>query len=368
MKDIYRLLNEVEIDEAEMREIEKETEVTMLEKTRVKKRLLQSMRKNKGWNSKSIIAAALAGAVIGSTAYIGMKNPAYAANIPVIGDIFRFLDNGRTGVYDLYKENANDIQITKESNGIQITIQDAIFDGKTISFTYEIQSDRDLGEYPQIGMPPLNIENYSGSLTGGNHVEKIAEGTYIGQANYTIEGELEQVTCEITIESIRILGTEEKEKIEGSWPFAFQLEAVESEEVIVNKSVEKEGFTITIDKIKKTPMSFIMEYSQQVPEAYQDRLQDVNTEFLVRDDVGNVYEGEQNGGHGDTSTGVMKWSMTFKKLDERATKLMVTPKIYCAAMSGGVAFDENGNETILEPEQSETDRTFSMDEIIIEVK
>ncbi|WP_089284561.1 DUF4179 domain-containing protein [Anaerovirgula multivorans] len=84
---------------------------------------LISLRKNKGWNSKKIIAAALVDLVVGSTAYIGITNPAYAAGIPIIGDIFRFLDNGRTGVYDLYKENANEINISKESNGIQIRLR-----------------------------------------------------------------------------------------------------------------------------------------------------------------------------------------------------------------------------------------------------
>lgn len=366
MKDIYRLLNEVEIDEMEMIEIENETEISMVEKARVKKRLMQSIRKNKGWTSKRVIAAALAGAFIASMAYIGINNPAYAATIPVIGDIFRFFDNGRTGVYDLYKENANDINITKESSGIQMTMKDAIFDGKTIYFTYELKSDRDLGEYPMPDLPALSIENYSGGLTGGNGVKKIAEGTYIGHARYTIEGKMEQAACYLMIDNIRLMGTDKVEKIQGKWSFTFQLKAVENKEIIVNKSTEKEGFTITIDKITKTPISFIMEYSQKVPPAYASRWMDVCEEFVVRDDVGNVYEGEQNGGHGDISTGAMKSSMTFRKLDERATKLIITPKY--EVVSDEVASDESRNETSIKPQQTNKVRTFSMDEIIIEVK
>ncbi|WP_134686725.1 DUF4179 domain-containing protein [Brevibacillus migulae] len=368
MKDIYRLLNEVETDDMEISEIENEVEVTEVEITRAKKRLIKNIRKNKGGKAKRIIAAAIIGAAIGSTAYIGISNPAYAASIPVIGDIFRFLDNGRTGVYDLYKENANDINMAKESNGIQFKIQDAIFDGKTVSFTYEITSKRDLGEKPLISMPPLNIQGYTGGLTGSNHVEKIAEGSYIGQADYSIDGEMDRVKCMITFDSIRLIDTSNKEEIKGKWSFAFQLDAVKRKEIIVNQSVEKDGFTIKIDKIQKTPMSFVMMYSQLVPEAYRNHLVDVTVDFEVRDDVGNIYEGRQNGGQGDTSTGLMNWSMTFKKLDERATKLVVIPTIYCSANSGGVSFDEKGNETIIESKQSIKNRTFSMDEITIDVK
>ena len=43
----------------------------------------------------NIAAAAI---IIGlSAATFGLTFPAYAGNIPIIGDIFRFLDNGKTG-------------------------------------------------------------------------------------------------------------------------------------------------------------------------------------------------------------------------------------------------------------------------------
>ena len=82
-----------------------------------------------------------------------------AGNIPVIGDIFRFLDNGRTGLYDDYKEYSTEINMTEESKGISVTINDAIYDGKTVSVTYSIESDQDLGNDPII----LGILDIKGS-------------------------------------------------------------------------------------------------------------------------------------------------------------------------------------------------------------
>ncbi|AOY77527.1 DUF4179 domain-containing protein [Clostridium formicaceticum] len=368
MKNIYQLLQEIEVDQLEMREVEKEVEVTELERARTKNRLKQSIRKNKGWNSKRIIAAVLVSLVIGGTAYIGITDPAYAAGIPIIGDIFRFLDNGRTGVYDLYKENANGINISKESNGIQITVKDAIFDGKTITYTYEINTDKDLGEHPIIGLgSSFSIVNYIGGLGGSEQVEKVAEGIYIGQANYSISGELDQVKCKLKIEDILVNETNREEKIRGKWIFTFQLDAVKRSSKIINQGTEKEGFSVTINKINKTPMSFIMDYTQQVPEVYRANWHYVITELVVKDDLGNVYKGQDNGGHGYIPTGIMNWSMTFGKLDEKATKLIVTPRVYYSTNIIGVSIDENGNETKLEPMQINEDREFLLDDIIIEL-
>ncbi len=369
MKNIYQLLQEVEVNDMEIEEIEREIETTELEKASVKKRLKQSIKSDKGWNSKRIIAAALISLAIGGTGYIGITNPSYASEIPIIGDIFRFLDNGRTGVYDLYKENSNEINITKESNGIKMTIKDAIFDGKTITYTYEINTDKDLGSHPMVGLgPSFDIINYRGGLTGGEQVEKVAEGTYIGQATYSISGELEQVKCKLEIEDILVFNGDNEEKIKGEWDFTFQLQAAERSNKVINQTTEKDDFTVTIDNIITTPMSFIIEYTQKVPEEYRNDWDSVTTELIVKDDLGNVYEGQGNGGQGNIHTGIMNWSMTFGKLDKKATKLIITPEIYCSTQKGGVSFDENGNETELKPIKTKEDREFLMDNIIIDLK
>lgn len=129
MKDIYEILNDVDIDESEMDVME----VSDIEKAKVKKYLKKSINKNGGLKKKSLIAAALCCALIGSSVAVGIANPAYAADIPIVVDIFRFLDNGRTGAYDKYRDYADVVGLTQESNGIKITIKEAIFDGRTLT-------------------------------------------------------------------------------------------------------------------------------------------------------------------------------------------------------------------------------------------
>lgn len=369
MKDFYKLLSDIERDENEMKEIEEVTlEVSEIEKARVKARIKKSLNIKKPLMNKGLAAAAVVGVLVAGTLGIGIANPSYAAELPIVGDIFRFLDNGRTGAYDLYKENASEINVTKESKGIAITIKEALFDGKTIYYTYEVKTNRDLGERPLVGMGPgLQVKGYEDGMTGGGRLERMDASTYIGQDEYTLHETYDRINCKIKIQDIAITGLKEPEIIKGKWIFDLQLEAVESAMQDIEKSVDKEGFTVTLNKLYQTPMSFRLEYTQEVPEVYRGEWDNVTTTLEVKDDLGNVYAGEHNGGHGKTDTGIMNWSMTFGKLDEAASELLITPKIDCSTMSGGVSFDAEGNETPLEIVQDKADREIELESIRIKL-
>jgi hypothetical protein len=345
MKDIYELLNDVDIDEDEMEIME----VSEFEKKKVKKDLKKLINKNRGWNKKGLAAAILCCTIMGGLGAIHIINPAYAQGIPIVGDIFKFLDNGRTGVYDKYKENANGIDVTKESNGVSITIKDAIFDGKTISYTYEIESNKDLGENPDISCAGLSVEDYDGGITGSSQVKRVSKNTYVGQDNFTIFDEKNEVNCELNIDNIRFNEKNDSSRtvISGQWDFNFNLKAIKNKKLIVNKSTEKEGVKAVIDSITKAPMSFTINYSQIVPKSVSDRWFSMSLDLEVKDDLGNIYENNGNGGHGDGKN--MNWIETFGKLNEKASKLIITPKMNLSNNGGGVETDKNGKETEVKP-------------------
>ena len=171
MKDVYELLNDINLDENEFEEME----VSEFEKERIIKSLKKSIKKKKVWR-KGALATAIVASL--SVVTIGLTFPTYASNIPVIGDIFRFLDNGRSGFYDDYKEYSNEINMTKESNGIQVTINDAIYDGNSVTLTSTIESDQDLGNEPII-FDFLDIKGSNG-VTGSSKISKVDEHHYVG--------------------------------------------------------------------------------------------------------------------------------------------------------------------------------------------
>lgn len=262
MKDIYELLNEVEIDDEEIKKVEAEaTEYIKLEgekvvigdieKATIKRALKKRINKKHRWYGKGIVAAITTSIIIGGPLCIGIVNPTYAASLPIVGDIFRFLDNGRTGIYDLYKENAQEINVTKESNGVSITVQDALFDGKTAYITYVVNTDKDLGDMPKIGTgPTFSIKDYEGGMTGSSQSKKIDEHTYVAQESYTIDEFKESIKCKLKIKEILIVGSNNQESIKGNWQFEFELGATEGIREEVNKSSTEDEFSVTIDYIR----------------------------------------------------------------------------------------------------------------------
>ena len=331
MKDIYELLNDVDIDEDEIDEME----VSDIEKANIKKNLKKSLKKNNGWKKKGLIAVVLCCVVIGSVGIVGIINPAYAAEIPIVGDIFRFLDNGRTGVYDKYKENANEINVTKVSNGISITIKNAIYDGETLSYTYEIKSDKDLGKR-------AFIKEYESGFIGSSRTEKVAKNTHVGQYNIRNIGKGQDgLSCKIDISKIEVYKENDEEfEVNGVWDFNIDLKAIESKKEIINKGTEKEGINVNIDSISKTKMSFIIYYSDGVFKKLIDKWLFTSLNIEAKDDLGNMYTGVSNGGHGDGKN--MTYSTTFGKLDDNATKLIITPKMSLANIETE-KMDEDGN-------------------------
>ena len=92
----------------------------------------------------------------------------------------------------------------------------------------------------------------------------------------------------------------------------------------------------------------------------------------MKDNLGNVYSGEGNGGSGrDAYT--LSWSDTFEKLDPNAKKLIVTPyvafRIYDETNSGGVEITADGEKEIPIPVKSGVGKEeFVMEDIIIDLE
>lgn len=366
MKDIYELLNDVSIDDNEFEEMN----VTESEKATVKNTLKRSITKKKkrmGWKLNVVAAAAVIGVTITT---VGLTFPAYAGNIPIIGDIFRFLDNGKTGLYDDYKEYSTEMNLTQESNGITITVNDAVFDGETVAITYSIDSDRDLGEQLTI-FDTIDIKGANG-MTGSSHISKIDDFHYVGLDRLTPTGlTSENINLKWNIRDLHLF--DQDEKVKGNWKFAFSLQATESQVQLTNQSVEQNGVTVNIEKIAFTPMSFIVHYNQQATEQVKDKWHEAYVELKATDDLGNVYSGEGNGGSGPDAYSI-NWSDTFEKLDPNATKLIITPhvtfRIHDATNSGGVEITADGEEKEI-PIPTKTGvgkEEFVMEDIIIELE
>lgn len=363
MKDIYELLNEVNIDEDEFEEMD----VSEFEKAKVKSILKKSIVKKKkriGWKMKVVSVAMILGL---SVTTIGVAFPAYAVNLPIIGDVFRFLDNGKTGVYDNYKEFSTEMNLTQESNGIKMTINDAVFDGNTISITYSIESKKDLDEefiMLRTSMPEIKGTS---SMTGSFDFSKVDDHHYVGLSKFTpLDSPINSkkaIDIKWKINSFYLEGSEKS--VEGDWEFAFSLKSTDNQVQLSNEGSERNDVNVTVEKVTFTPMSFIVHYNHTVSEKSGLASSDIDIELEVRDDFGKVYSGEDNGGTGKDDY-TMSWSKTYEKLDPKATKLIVTPMVtwtsYDTNEFGGEESTENG-VTIT---QNNTVSNFMREEFVLE--
>ncbi len=325
MKDIYEVLNDIDIDQDEIELME----VSDIEKMRVKKYLKNSINKNKVFKKKRIVVAAFVCLVIGGTGIFGTAYPSYAAEIPIVGDIFRFIDNGRTGAYDKYKEYADVIGMTQESNGIKVTIKEAIFDGRTLTYTYEIVSDKDLGEDPFLSMkgPSIVIKDYSGGTGGGSIVKRVGNNTYVGEEDISIDEERKSLRFELNFTSIGDMNSADSIPINGEWKFKINLKALDNVKQVLNKETEKDGAKLVISSISKTPASFTLNCTQEISKEIRDKYFMIENPILeVKDDLGNSYTSTRDLLIEDR----MYWvesTVSFGALNPNATKLIITPKL-----------------------------------------
>lgn len=348
MKDIYELINDIDIDEAQIEIME----VSELEKAKAKNNLKKSIKKEKKWK-KNLVAAVLLCSLIGGTGVVGIMNPAYAAEIPIVGDIFRFLDNGRTGAYDKYKEYADAIGAVKESNGVKVTIKEAVFDGKTLTYTYEIESNKDLGETPFLNAngPSISIKDYNGSLRGTSGVKKVSDNVYVGKDEYTLDDERKSIDFELNFTGIGDMSSESNKTVEGNWNFKINIKALDSIKQPINKKLEQKGIKLNIESISKTPASFTLTYSQEVPKELLKKYFIVDTLMEeVKDDLGNIYTTASfltdPVREGDNAK---RFIAVFGSLNPNATKLIITPKVHLSNDVTQVSSTGDGKEIDTSP-------------------
>ncbi|MDQ0882543.1 DUF4179 domain-containing protein [Peribacillus sp. V2I11] len=378
MKDIYELLNDIDIDETEF----KEMEVTELEKAKVKRTLKKSIskkKKMKRWQ-KNVLAASI---IFGlSTATIGFSFTASAKSIPLIGDIFSYFSNENSGLSDDiknkgkglfsdYKAYSNEIGFSEESNGLTFTINDAIYDGKTVTITYTIESEEDLGN-GSFFIPSPNIKEMK-AQGGSDGISKVADKKYVGLLTVSNLEDLkvDKVNIDWDINSISI--TDMDKEIKGNWNFAFSLKATESYEKVINKSVDQHGVKVSVEKLSISPMSFVVDYHQEVSDSVKNKWDDAYVELTIKDDLGNVYDGQENGGSGIDSYNV-NFSKTFQKIDPDATQLIATPHVtlrnFTSENHGEVTITEDGEEKVssFPTKPGSAPKELVLDDIVIDLK
>lgn len=334
MKDIYDYLNDVDMDVSQL----EQGSATELEKARVKRALSKKIRTRKPPRWKKALTAASASIGISAAAIFGLSFTTFAEEIPIIGNVFKLFNSN--GLYENYGNHSAKLLLSEEDNGISITMDEVIFDGKALYLAYTIESDKDLGESLTIeGMPSIqdSDEHIYGSTT---EIIRGSGNKYVGMTTGELmsTSRIDEGSFEFSIEGIIPDPALKMETVKGDWAFQFDLQATENKEQIVDISNEQNGVTISVDKVVYTPMSFLLFYDEILSEDVKDNWDFITTRLVVKDDLGNEYTTKHNGGYSN-SMNLLHHTNTFEMLHPDATKLIITPTVEFA---DGDKIDEHG--------------------------
>ncbi|WP_042478501.1 DUF4179 domain-containing protein [Bacillus ndiopicus] len=335
MKKLYKQFNRLNID-MKMEPME----VNTLEKERIQRAIFKAKKKKYLTKYMVVVATFL----LATSITVGYAFPAFATNIPLIGNIYALFINNEKYVFESYGEYSTSMGESQKSNGVEVTITNAVYDTENITIAYTIKSEKDLGERPALSEQIIVDEfteryKHNPGYDGSYLVQKISDYEYaVVYVLQLLRGtKPEQVHVKFKGNEIRDLNNVNN-AVAGNWSFEFTLDALESKSQLFEKyslKAEAEGVKIAVLKKTVTPIATTFYISELVDEALlaqeYDEIRHAVVEYTVTDDVGNHYNIIYHKGTGH-STEFGKFHENYPRImlsnyDKRATSIFITPKI-----------------------------------------
>ncbi|MGL5354481.1 MAG: DUF4179 domain-containing protein [Clostridium sp.] len=262
MKDIYELLSEANIDvtEIDTNNIE-EMEVSEVERRRGRKKLIKSIKVNGKITMKKIAMVVSLALLIGATSIVVTK-PAWAVNLPVIGDL---IQKNLINVNSKYQDYIQAVGQTKRDKGIDITFESAIADSNILNLSFIVKNNNKpiKDDYTDAMLIPTSLKVNGKDVStgaGGTH-EIIDENTIRVLKN--INWDYGKLPNKLNID----IGIGEMFGKKGNWDVNFALDATEiNKDTYVeklDKVINANGIDVNIEKLVMTPLTTKLEYSSK---------------------------------------------------------------------------------------------------------
>ena len=325
MNDQFKNWLDLDIDQLETKPL------TELQKRKIKNHVTaNSKRKMKKFNTRLLASAALLGLSIAAASFFAL--PTIAGQIPFIQDVLTYFEDEELPV--TYTNLATAIDEVQSSSGIDVMIENAVYDGTNLIITYAIQTELPLGDNPYF-KGWVDIEESVGA-GGSSSIEKINDTTYVGVEKVTPhfkDGNPDVIHVQWTPQAF--INSQTSEETEGDWQFEFALSQLTTTLLELNESVEHDGITLTMKSLEHSQMAAVLEYEFDVEESILQERPYVSIEMTeVKDDLGNIYEVHGNGGTSYDNGTSNESKATIYSLDKRASTLTIIPEIYYSTGSG----------------------------------
>lgn len=311
-------------------------------------------RKLKHKKYSTICAACLAGTII-----LGLTMPAYADNLSIFRNIFKVFESNISKHYNDY---ASDLNVTKESKGIKVTINKVVYDGIELVLFYTVESEKPMEEIPYFLDTRIKINGNLTSFSSSRNGKFLNDNKiYVGEIDYSVipnketPKEVQENTFfggyveipdefKLSLEINSIGGIKEKNSINGKWYFDMPISNEKVHGKIKEKALDIDLNSISketkVNKIISSPINTVLNISSS-----ESSMSFLN--FIVYDDKGRYINPKGANGTGVTIENNKHsyfWNYQFKEIYDDTESLTFIPYIEIVH-DDKTKTKENGNTT-----------------------
>lgn len=307
-------------------------EMSSQQKAKLKQRVFkQTVKKRVPKWVRHLSAAAIIG--IGTVTTVTTAFPTLASQIPFMKNIASYFNNKDT-MFENFDSYATEIGQVQTSNGISMMIENAVFDGTSLTISFALESDTDLGSHPFIQGNFIDIKG-SEAMGGGSRLEKISDNKYVGLANVTSYFDKEapeEVEVSWTPQAFYV---NTDKIVKGDWAFHFKVSKLAGELQLINETVTNYDVTARFTALEKNDMSTIIHFEYEVDPELLKKWPEVTVQFdELQDNAGNKYTVHGNGARSLDNGISYKSSATIQAIHSSAKSITFVPVVYFSLGSG----------------------------------
>lgn len=283
----------------------------------------------KRWMKYSVAVAVLSLGMI-TSANLSPTFANFMTQIPIMGHAFEYFIL-QEDYYEAYEDISTNVGISAESNGIELIIEQAFFDGNTVTLSYVLRTEEKFDELPTFANVPLVEGKWNSMDEDTEYVEGVG---YVGMITVLNRENLKDVVNVSWNPKSITFGDK---TIDGDWKFTFSLDQLAGTHIAINEQLSKDGVTVKLIDAIKTDVNLTIKYKQEVLPSILDEWDGVEAELSAIDNLGNEYEVPYNEGvvKGDEITNEdFTWNATIHGLNPDATSIIFYPFAHLSNIEG----------------------------------
>ncbi|MBL4933581.1 DUF4179 domain-containing protein [Clostridium paridis] len=281
---------------------------------------LDALPARKNVNSRFLRNVSMLAAItLISTTCLSAAFPAYARSLPVVGSVFQFLSDKNLIDRD-YVKYSSDLNLSKTSNGVTVTINSISYDGLELGIAYTVESKNELNNSPHIFEKDFKINGEKVSFSSGGTGSFINKNTYVGIENFSTSRDYLPAALRntilggnVTLPDNFLMDLDIKELfqgVNGDWNFKFKVSTnkVSNNITKVPTSINLSELqpNLTVNQLVLTPLNTALRTSSDALTS-----NDSPIDYFAFDDKGRVIGFKGNTGVGNKTKEINKNCMEY---------------------------------------------------------